>query len=195
VLEEGGDVEGAIAVYQGPEASKVHRFHRAVHLAELLVRHERGEEAVAVMREAADSLAGAEDWIVHTLCDLYTGQGRPQDGLDYLDTLKARRGEEEWELFRFRPGLMAACGRREEAIELIRAHPEGDTSYGAEAISELLADAGRVHEAAALLEAKASSDSSVLAWHLIDLGRVKDAVEVLQRPKATTRPSDDPWAA
>lgn len=195
VLEEGGDVEGAIAVYHGPEASRVHRFHRAVHLAELLVRHERGEEAVAVMREAADSPGGFEDWIVHTLCDLYTDQGHPQDGLDYLDTLKERRGEEEWELFRLRPGLMAACGRREEAIELIRAHPEGDTSYGAEAISELLADAGRVHEAVALLETKASSDSSVLAWHLIDLGRVKDAVEVLQQPKATTRPSDDPWAA
>lgn len=195
VLEEGGDVEGAIAVYQGPEASKVHRFHRAVHLAELLVRHERGEEAVAVMRGAVDSPGGFEDWIVHTLCDLYAGQGRPQDGLDYLDALKKRRGKEEWELFQFRPGLMAACGRREEAIGLIRAHPEGDTAYGAEAVSVLLADAGRVKAAVALLATKASSDSSVLAWHLIDLGRVKDAVEVLQRPKATPRPSDDPRGA
>jgi tetratricopeptide (TPR) repeat protein len=195
VLEETGDVEGAIAVYHNPKALQAHRFHRAVHLAQLLVRHDRREEAIAVVREVADSPGGAEDWIVHTLCDRYAEQGRPQDGLDFLDALKARCGGEEVEFFMMRLPLMAARGRREEAIELMRAHPEGDTWYAARAIAALLADAGHTEEAVAVLQQDATGNRSVLAWHLIDLGRVKDAITLLQQPKPRPDPADDPWAA
>ncbi|RSN71320.1 hypothetical protein DMH08_02635 [Actinomadura sp. WAC 06369] len=189
VLEERGDVEGAIAVYRQPGGSLFRRNHGAVRLAELLVRHGRGDEATDVLRSLADASGGAEDWIVDMLCTHYADQGRPEDGLAYLDTLKERDGEEGWEFFRIRLPLLVACGRRDEAIDLAMAHPEHDTW----AIAELLADAGRTEEAIALLEPDEDVVGPVLAWHLIDLGRVRDAVALLQRPKPTpsTLPQDD----
>ncbi|GGU90233.1 hypothetical protein GCM10010182_00890 [Actinomadura cremea] len=191
VLEECGDVEGAIAVYRQPGRSGFGRNHGAVRLVELLVRHGRGEEATEVLRSLADAPGGEEDWIVDMLCTHYADQNRPEDGLAYLDALKERDGEEGWEFFRIRLPLLIACGRREEAIDLAMAHPERDTW----AIAELLADAGRIEEAIALLEPDADVVGSVLAWHLIDLGRVKDAVAILQRPEPIpTKPPqvDDP---
>ncbi|MET9615421.1 tetratricopeptide repeat protein [Kitasatospora indigofera] len=151
-------------------------------LAQLLTRHGRGDEAIEVMRTIADSPGGAEDWIVDTLCTLYTDHGRARDGLAYLDALKARRdGTEEWDFFRMRLPLMADCGLLDEAIEQARVHPEGDTWYAAWAISDLLAEAGRTEEAVAVLEAHAPANSGLLASRLIDLGRVKDAVALLQQ--------------
>ncbi|MEV5828040.1 hypothetical protein AB0L25_21015 [Spirillospora sp. NPDC052242] len=192
VLEERGDVEGAIAVYRQPRGSSFRRNHGAVRLAELLVRHGRGEEATDVLRSLA-APGEEEDWIIHMLCTHFADQGRPEDGLAYLDTLKARRGEEAWEFYRMRLSFMVACGRREEAIDLVMAHPEGgtwaiaellaDAGRTEETIAELLADVGRTEEAVALLEQNENVGSSILARHLIDLGRVKDAVAILQRPK------------
>ncbi|MFF6778419.1 tetratricopeptide repeat protein [Streptomyces sp. NPDC012637] len=182
VLEERGDVEGAIAVYRQPGDSPVRQHNGAVHLAQLLVRHGRGHEAIEVMRVLADSPGGAEDWIVHTLCTLYADHGRALDGLAYLDALKARRdGREEWDFFRLRLPLMADCGLLDEAVEQAQAHPEGNTSYAAWIISDLLAKNGRIEEAVAALEPYASDNSGSLAGHLIDLGRVKDAVVLLQQ--------------
>lgn len=183
VLEERGDVEGAIAVYREPDDSRARQFRGAFRLAELLARYGRGDEAIEVIRTVADSRDGAEDWIVDTLCTLYADHGRARDGLAYLDTLETHRdGREEWEFFRIRLRLMAGVGLLEEAIEQARAHPEADTSWMAGTLSELLADAGRTEDAVAVLEAHPSiANSSVLAWHLIGLGRVKDAVAVLQQ--------------
>ncbi|MFI6084067.1 tetratricopeptide repeat protein [Streptomyces sp. NPDC051217] len=181
VLEERGDVEGAIAVYREEYDSPIGRHHRAVELAQLLARHGRGDEATEVMGELVDSPGGAEDWLVDTLCTLYSDHGRARDGLAHLDALKARRdGKEEWELFRPRLRLMADCGLLDEAVELARGHSEGDASYAAETISDLLAEAGRTEEAVAVLEPYAPTHSRPLADHLISLGRVKDAVVLLQ---------------
>ncbi|MFI9322626.1 tetratricopeptide repeat protein [Kitasatospora aureofaciens] len=91
LLEERGDVEGAVAVYRQAGAAS-DSGNVAVRLAELLARHGRGEEAIEVMRAKADAPGGAVDWILDRLCTLYADQGRPQDALDYLDGLKARRG-------------------------------------------------------------------------------------------------------
>ncbi|MFC0106476.1 tetratricopeptide repeat protein [Kibdelosporangium aridum] len=184
VLEERGDVEGAIAVYRQPGDSPARQCHGSVQLAQLLARHGRGDEAIEVMRVLADSPGGAEDWIVDMLCTLYADQGRARDGLAYLDTLKARRdGEEEWDFFRMRLQLMADCGLLDEAIAQARVHPEGDTSYAAWTISDLLAETGRTEEAVAVLQAHAPANCGSLARHLIDLGRIKDAVAVLQQRK------------
>jgi tetratricopeptide (TPR) repeat protein len=193
VLEERGDVEGAIAVYRHDEASPIRRFHDPVLLAGLLSRHGRGDEAIAVLRALVDSPGGAEDWIVDTLCTLYAENGRAEEGLAHLDALKARRdGEEGWDFFRMRLPLMADCGLLDEAIEQARAH-EGDTWYAAWSLSDLLAETGRRVEAVAVLEQHPAFNSSVLAQRLIDLGRINDAVRVLQnRPSA--EPADDPWA-
>lgn len=185
VLEERGDVEGAIAVYRQPGDSPARQCHGSVQLAQLLVRYGRGDEAIEVMRMLADSPGGAEDWIVDTLCTLYTDHGRARDGVAYLDTLKARRdGEEEWDFFRMRLPLMAGCGLLDEALEQARVHPEGNTWYAAWIISDLLAETGRIEEAVAVLEAHAPANSRSLAGHLIELGRIKDAVAVLQQRKS-----------
>ncbi|MGO1051434.1 tetratricopeptide repeat protein [Crossiella sp. CA198] len=182
VLEERGDVDGAIAVYRQPGDSPARQCLGSVQLAQLLIRHGRGEEAIEVLRLLADSPGGAEDWIVELLCTQYAGQGRARDGLAYLDILKARHdGEEDWDLFRIRLQLMADRGLLDEAIEQARAHPEGDTPSAAWTISDLLAEAGRTEEAVAVLAAHAPANSEVLAGHLIDLGRIKDAVAVLQQ--------------
>jgi thioredoxin-like negative regulator of GroEL len=185
VLEERGDLEGAIAVYRQPDDSPARRCHGAVELAQLLARHGRGDEAIEVMRMLADSPGGAEDWIVDTLCRLYADHGRARDGLAYLDALKARRdGEEELDFFRMRLRLMADCGLLDEAIEQARTHPEGNTSYAAWTVSDLLVEAGRTEEAVAVLEPHAPANCGSLAGHLIGLGRIKDAVAVLQQCKS-----------
>jgi tetratricopeptide (TPR) repeat protein len=168
VLEERGDVDGAIAVYRQLGTSPARQCADSVHLAELLARHGRGDEAIEVMRTLGDS-RGAEDWIVDILCTLYGDHGRARDGLAYLDTIKAHHdGDEPWEFFQIRLRLMADSGLLDDAIEQARAHSEGDTWYAAAAISELLAQSGQTEEAVAVLEPHATADSSVMAWHLID---------------------------
>lgn len=194
VLEERGDVEGAIAAYRTFAAASDGLWHVAVPLSRLLVRHGRSDEAIDVMRTLADRPGGAEDWIVHTLCTLYADHGRAHDALAYLDGLKARRdGRENWEFFRMRLPLMTRCGLLDEAVEQIRVRPEGDTWYAACSLSGLLATAGRAEEALAVLERHPAGTTSLRAGLLVDLGRIGEAVHVLrQRPQP--EPADDPWA-
>ncbi|WP_329386136.1 tetratricopeptide repeat protein [Streptomyces sp. NBC_01716] len=195
VLEERGDVEGAITVYRESADSPLRRHHAAVGRARLLARHGRGDEAIEVMAALVDSPGGSDDWLVDTLCTLYADQGRAQDGLAHLDALNARRtlqdGEEEWELFRLRLRLMADCGRLDEAIERARTHPERDSPYAAWTVSDLLAEAGRTEEAVAVLEPYAPANPAPQAGHLITLGRVKDAVTLLQQ--RAPEPSTHLW--
>ncbi|BBC29109.1 uncharacterized protein SGFS_004000 [Streptomyces graminofaciens] len=194
LLEERGDVEGAIAAYRQADGPVAHDPNAAFELAQLLARHNRGNEAIDVMRVQADARNG-DDWILHTLSDLCLDQGRPEDGLGHLDALAAARGgEEDWDLYWIRLPLIAARDGVDEAIAQARSHPEGATSYAAPHIAALLASAGRTEEAVAVLERHASTNSHDLAGYLIDLGRVEDALAVLQQ--RTPRPpelSDGPW--
>lgn len=183
MLEEQGDLDGAIAVYRDPGDSTSRRFHGAVRLAELLQRHGRGEEAVSVMVELAGSPGGGEDWIIHTLCNLYQEQGRPEDGLAYLDGLSPRGGELSWEFFWMRLPLLVACGRRDEAIERAKAHPEGGSPYAADGIATLLAEDGRFEEAVAVLSTNAPNATSQRAEYLVELGRVEEAIALCQTPR------------
>ncbi|MEU8006784.1 tetratricopeptide repeat protein [Catellatospora sp. NPDC049111] len=193
LLEERGDAESAIAAYGQPGDSPMCEVNRAAQLAPLLVRHGRVEEATEVLRSLADSPGRADDCIVNMLCTHYTEQGRAEEGLAYLDTLKARRNREDWEFFRIRLTLLFACGLREEAMEQARAHPEGGSWYAAWSIANLMADAGRVEEAVALLEQHQNNARlrGVLAAHLIELGRVKDAIAVIQRHEPA--PAEQLW--
>ncbi|MEU4156528.1 hypothetical protein [Actinoplanes sp. NPDC026670] len=185
LLGERGDVDGAIAVYQ---RSTSRNGSGEVRLAELLTRHGRGDEALEILRSLADTYS-SDDCIVHTLCEHYTALGRPEDALAYLDARKERHGAEEWEFFCLRLPLMVACGRRAEAIKLAEGHPEGDTWYAARAIAELLSGDGRHEEALEILE---SHDlRSTTAAHLIELGRISEAVTLLQRHEP--RPTEQLW--
>ncbi|MDI9833523.1 hypothetical protein [Streptomyces sp. KAU_LT] len=183
VLEERGDVEGAIAAYRAFAGRPDGLWHVAVPLSGLLVRCGRSDEAIAVVRELADRPGGAEDWVVDRLCDLYAEHGRAEEGLHHLDVLKARRGgEEEWEILQFRLGLMAGHGLLDEAIELARSHPEGDTWYAARRLAGLLAAAGRTEDAVATLERHPHANALPRAERLVDLGRVEEALRVLRQP-------------
>ncbi|MFD5235971.1 tetratricopeptide repeat protein [Streptomyces tendae] len=180
-LEERGDVEGAIAVYRQSGDSQDFRCHGTVRLAELLARHGRGSEAVEVMRVLSEAHNG-DDWILHTWSNLCLAQGCPEDGLAHLDALAAARGgEEDWDLYWIRLPLIAACDGVDAAVAQACSHPEGSTSYAAPHIAELLVGAGRPEEAVAVLEQHAPKNSNELAGHLIDLGRVNDAVTLLQQ--------------
>ncbi|MET9483295.1 hypothetical protein [Streptomyces sp. NPDC006638] len=189
LLEERGDVEGAIAAYRQGDESAARHAHSAFELAKLLTRHGRGDEAIDVMRVQANAHKG-DDWILHTLSDLYIGQGRPEEGLAHLDAFAAARGgEEEWDLYWIRLPLIAACHGVDEAIARARAHPEGATSYAAPHIAELLAGSGRTEDAVAVLEQHAPANGHDLAGYLIDLGRIEDGLTVLQRPT----PQPESW--
>ncbi|MGW8989892.1 hypothetical protein ACWGRF_08195 [Streptomyces zhihengii] len=181
MLEERGDIEGAIAAYRQAGDDSLRRYQTAGPLADLLARHSRNDEAIDVMRALADAPGGAEDWILHQLCTLYADQGRLEDGLAYLDARTGHPGEVEWQLLWMRLPLMAACGRVDEAYEQVRARPEGGTPYAAPHIAELLAGAGRTEEAVAVLRPHARENRHDLAGYLVDLGRIDEAVAVLQQ--------------
>ncbi|MGW2540368.1 hypothetical protein ACWC5I_05705 [Kitasatospora sp. NPDC001574] len=181
VLEERGDVEGALALYRRADGSVVGGSNAAAELARLLARHGRGGEAVSVMRALADARPG-DDWILHTLAGLCLDQGRPEDGLTHLDELKAARGgEEEWDLFWIRLPLIAACAGPDAAVRQAAAHPEGGSAYAAEHIAQVLHDAGRTEEAIGILDRHLPANRADMAGYFISLGLVDHAVDLLQR--------------
>ncbi|WP_190160293.1 tetratricopeptide repeat protein [Streptomyces litmocidini] len=196
LLEEGDDLEGAIAVYGQADGPAARNPNSAYELAQLLARHGRGGEAIAVMRAQADA-HHSDDWILHALSELCLDQGCPADGLAHLDALDARRGGGgEWELFWMRLPLIAACGGVDEGVEQARAHPEGNTWYAAKHIARLLAGAGRTEEAVAVLQQHDRRNSHDLAHHLVDLGRVEEAMAVLQHisPPSPLVPTARLWS-
>ncbi|MFE5719064.1 tetratricopeptide repeat protein [Streptomyces erythrochromogenes] len=184
LLESRGDVAGAVEAYRPHAAAG--RGRASVLLARLLARHGRGDEAVDVLR----ALDSADDWILDELCALYAAGGRSEEGLAHLDAVKARRGREEWEVFRLRAHLLAGCGRLDEAVEGIRAHLEGAAPYAAEELARLLAGAGRPEEAVAVLDPELPDHGRALAELLLDLGRIDEAVAVLRRPHPPIPPPD-----
>ncbi|MFE5796420.1 tetratricopeptide repeat protein [Streptomyces sp. NPDC056503] len=193
--EERGDPEDAIAVFTEAVGGSGRNPNLAYGLARLLARHGRGGEAIEVMRAEAQAHRG-DDWILHALSELCLDQGRPADGLAHLDALADRReDEQEWELFRVRLPLIAACDGVDAAVERARAHPDGGTWYAAEHIARLLAGAGRTEEAATVLQRHDRRYGHDLADHLIDLDRVEEALEILRptRPAAPLLPTTHLW--
>jgi tetratricopeptide (TPR) repeat protein len=196
LLEKRDDLEGAIAAYGQADGSAARDPNSAYELAQLLARHGRGGKAIAVMRAQADA-HNSDDWILHALSDLCLDQGRPADGLVHLDALDAQRGgEDEWELYWMRLPLIAACRGVDEAVEQARAHPEGNTWYAAEHIARLLAGAGRIEEAVAVLQQHDRRNSHDLAGYLIDLGRIGEALAILQHriPPSPLVPTTHLWS-
>ncbi|MFC8917725.1 hypothetical protein ACFT5C_18330 [Streptomyces sp. NPDC057116] len=194
MLEESGDAEGAIAAYRQARRAVADNSRTAFDLVQLLARHGRGNEAIAVMRHQTDVWNG-DDCILHALSELYLDNGRPEDGLAHLDALAAARGgEEEWDLYWIRLPLIAARDGVDAAVAQARSHAEGGSWYAAPHIAELLAGAGRIEEAVTVLEQHPSMNSHDLAGYLIDLGRVPDALTILQQHTPwPPEPVDGPW--
>ncbi|MET9610577.1 hypothetical protein ABZZ17_36795 [Streptomyces sp. NPDC006512] len=186
LLEERGDVAGAVGVYR--PLAEAGSPHAAVGLAELLARHGRGDEAIGVLVALPAARGGHEDWVLDPLCALYVARGRAEEGLAHFAGIVDPPGCEEWDLLRMRATLLAALGRVDEAVAELRAHPEGGSAYAAEAVAGLLAGAGRVAEAVAVLDPERPDDRQPLAELLLELGRVGEAVAVLRRPLPALRP-------
>ncbi|WP_395292893.1 tetratricopeptide repeat protein [Kitasatospora hibisci] len=189
VLEERGDVEGAIALYRRLDGTVAGGSNAACELAQLLARHGRGGEAVEVMRAQADAHPG-DDWTLHTLAGLCLDQGRPEHGLAHLDELKdARGGEEEWDLFWIRLPLIVASSGPDAALQQASAHPEGDSAYAAEHIAQVLHNAGRTEEAIGLLDRHLPAHRADMASYFISLYMIDHAVELLQQhdPRPTAQ--------
>ncbi|MEU0554446.1 hypothetical protein [Dactylosporangium sp. NPDC006015] len=181
LLEERGDVDGAVDVYrrwlEGPGCDV------RLSLAELLLRHGRDDEAFEVLCALADGPGGTEDVVVYAVCGYHTDRGRPDEALAHLDRLKTRAGGEDWQYVGLRLHLMAACGLLDEAVDLARTDPpEGEPWFAVMMVAAILAGAGRTEEALAVLERDAPDLVRDRAGLLIELGRVKEAVALLQAP-------------
>ncbi|MEV0395589.1 tetratricopeptide repeat protein [Polymorphospora rubra] len=167
----------------------------AAMLAELLTRHGRVDEAIAVLRPVAVPMGG-DGWTVRMLWTLLADQGRVDEALTVIDDLAVEAGGMSTEPFLERILLLAYCGRFDQAIVELRNHREADTWYMVGYLADVLADAGRLDEAVAVLS---SSDHHVvhataLATLLIRQGRVAEAVEILHNRVLLPNP-DDPWAS
>ncbi|MFC5746938.1 tetratricopeptide repeat protein [Actinomadura rugatobispora] len=186
LLEERGDVEGAVEVLR-PLADG--SPNAAFALAELLARHGRADEAIEVLRPVPRSMGGDPEWVVRKLGTLLADEGRLDEALAFIDAFDGR----SWELAYERAWLLSYCGRTDEAVTELRAHPEAATWYGAWLISGLLADAGRLDEAIEVLRtgSDAGTNATALAELLIRQGHVKDAMTALHQ-RTTVVPSWTP---
>ncbi|GAA1421617.1 tetratricopeptide repeat protein [Catellatospora coxensis] len=148
-------------------------------LAELLRRHGRGEEAVEVLHTAVRAEGAAHGCTRHHLWTLLVEAERPEDALGHLDELEREFGPEE--LFRDRLWLLAECGRSEEALARVRAHPQAGEDGFLQLAAQTLDDLGRTDEAIALLRPRATSHfvGNDLAEMLLRRGEVDEAMAVV----------------
>lgn len=192
VLEERGDVEGALEVLRPFAAGR--SPNGSVALAELLIRNDRTDEAIEVLRPVPGSMGGDPEWVLRMLCTLLADQGRAEEALAAVDDLAARIGDRSAELFAERIRLLSHCGRTEQAIAELRADRDAGSWSGAELLSEVLADAGRLDEAIDALQPAADGGMYRirLAELLIRGGRVKDAVALLQARSGAAADAPEP---
>ncbi|MFE2866089.1 tetratricopeptide repeat protein [Embleya sp. NPDC059259] len=176
-LEEQGRVAEAVEALR-PFVARGEQFEVAARSAELSTRLDRIEEAIEVLRVLPTS--GAElAWVVSVLWTRLVDLGRVEEAFAFLDDDVARRAcGRDGELFLERVKLLAYCGRKDEAIAILSAHPKVGDWYLANPLGTLLADAGRVDEAIAVLTTVDAPrrDVTTLASLLIGRGRVAEAI-------------------
>ena len=187
-LAERGEIDAALAaLHLVPESPD---YRPDGYAARILIDAGRIEEGMAALRNVLDpshQCATREWW------GLMVDHNRADEALAAIDKLAAGWDHGmSWELFCERVWLLDYAGRKDQAIEEVGAHPEAATWYGAWTLSDLLIDAGRLDEAAAVLEPSFHEGRNIdnMARLMIRQGRVQDAVELLHRPKSPA--PDDP---
>ncbi|MET7398029.1 hypothetical protein ABZS66_31515 [Dactylosporangium sp. NPDC005572] len=176
LFEEQGRVEEAVAVLSPFAAAG--DTNVAATLADLLARHGRADEAITVLRPAA--MADPE-CLIRPLCMLLVGQGRPDDALAVIEDVAAQGRLDPSDQRAERVEVLVACGRTEQAIADLRADSDALTGYARVRLAGLLADAGQLDEAVAvLLPARERWVRFQLAKLLIRQGRPEEAVAVMR---------------
>jgi tetratricopeptide (TPR) repeat protein len=129
----------------------------------------------------------------YALWTILIEEGRPEEALGYLD---------EWErdfapddVFRDRIWLLEECGRREEALDRVRAQADAGEDRMLRLAANVLDGLGRTDEAIELLRPHAASPfvGNALAEMLIRRGDVDEAMAVVDG-RETLKPWPDPWA-
>ncbi|MET7393799.1 hypothetical protein ABZS66_09935 [Dactylosporangium sp. NPDC005572] len=171
----------------------VGNINAASALARLLHRHGRIDEAVDVLYAAVRAEQVTHGCTTTQLWMFLIEEGRPQDALAYIEELEREFGSGD--LFRDRIWLLQECGRSEEALALVRAHPEAGGDSMLQSAAYILGDLGRTDEAIVLLRPHATSHfiGGILAEMLLRQGEADEAMAVVHgREPVELWP--DPWA-
>ncbi|MEV6968927.1 hypothetical protein AB0M47_27795 [Hamadaea sp. NPDC051192] len=189
-MAERGAIDAAVeTLHAVPEAPG---YRPDGHAARILIDAGRIDEGMAAMRNVLDP---SDQCVTREWWGLMVDQGRADEALAVIDELAD--GEDHgmsWELFCERVWLLDYAVRKDQAIEELWAHREVDTWYGSRILSDLLIDAGRLDEAAEVLEPsfREGHNTDRMAQLMIRRGYVREAIELLRRPKPQT--AGDPWA-
>jgi hypothetical protein len=187
-----GNIDQAVEAL-GPFTAK-NSGNAAMKAARLLAGHDRADEGIEVLRPVVAACGYSCGCVVHLLADLLARQGRASETIAVVDGLAAGEKGMTPELFRLRARALHDSGRTGQAITELRAHPEIGDWYLAEELASVLADSGQLDEAADVLRPTISTGPGhyLLAELLIQQGKVKEAVAVIQAPKPYL--SEDLWA-
>ncbi|MEV6297651.1 hypothetical protein AB0M41_46610 [Streptomyces sp. NPDC051896] len=190
-LEELGRTDAAFAAAR--RAAADHPMRGPAHLADLLVRHGRPDEALEAARPLlADRDCGCyEQGLLTKLVE----HGHPDTAYDLLAELASRPPQvtddedgrmylAEWEekLARLRIWLLSETGRADEAIAILEGLTDDEFYLRRETLAGVLENQGRPDEAIAVL---AASTESLEAYELGDLlirqGRAREAFAVFKK--------------
>jgi hypothetical protein len=142
------------------------------------------DDVIEVLGSVLMSMGGDPEWIIRMLWTLLVEQGRVEEALPVTDDLAAQAGHTWIELYFERIWLLAHCGRIEQAITELRTHPEAHAWYVAGHPANLLANAGRLDDAIAVLWPTRGipTNGTSRAKLLIRQGRVREASRFCTNP-------------
>ncbi|MFI5930823.1 hypothetical protein [Actinoplanes sp. NPDC051494] len=160
----------------------------ALLLAEVWERQGRVDEAIALLRPVPAAVPGARAHLAGLLGELLVDRGRPDEAIAVVDEL----GDPGWQVCLTRARLLIRCGRADEAVAHLTAHPAAAQPWESAPVAEILTLAGRPDEALAAL--RRGDDSDLLVAMLIERGLLGEAVSIMDdRSRRPADPVPDPW--
>ncbi|MFJ8164187.1 hypothetical protein ACIRBY_25130 [Streptomyces sp. NPDC096136] len=170
LLEEQDRIPEAVALLG--QSAGTGNPHAAFDLAELLARHGRHDEAVEVLRTAAETAGGDCDWLIHLLCRILVDAGRADEALTWIDDHFTRHCGDRQEQACMRAKVMELSGRavdEAEPAEFARSDEEllrSGTVEGAITLAERLVRRGQPHQAVAHLRDRLDETNAVRGQYL-----------------------------